>query len=62
MVDEQSGQVHTAHTMNLVPLVHIGGSKPLLDGGNLADLAPTMLAILGVPQPVEMTGRSLISH
>jgi 2,3-bisphosphoglycerate-independent phosphoglycerate mutase len=62
MVDEQSGQVHTAHTMNLVPLVHIGGSKPLLDGGNLADLAPTMLAIMGVPQPVEMTGRSLISH
>lgn len=62
MVDEQSGQAHTAHTMNLVPLVHIGGSKPLLDGGNLADLAPTLLAILEVPQPVEMTGRSLISQ
>ncbi|PPD33440.1 MAG: phosphoglycerate mutase (2,3-diphosphoglycerate-independent) [Methylomonas sp.] len=62
MIDEDSGQAHTAHTMNLVPLVHVGGSKPLLDGGNLADLAPTMLAILGVPQPVEMTGRSLIGQ
>lgn len=60
MIDRDSGQAHTAHTTNLVPLVHVGGSKPLLEGGNLADLAPTMLAILGVPQPVEMTGRSLI--
>jgi 2,3-bisphosphoglycerate-independent phosphoglycerate mutase len=40
--------------------VHIGGTKPLLDGGNLADLAPTMLAIMNIPQPVEMTGRSLL--
>ncbi len=62
MVDENSGQAHTAHTMNLVPLVHVGGNKPLLDGGNLADLAPTMLAILEVRQPLEMTGRSLISQ
>ncbi len=62
MTDEQTGQPHTAHTMNLVPLLHIGGSKPLLDGGNLADLAPTMLAILGIPQPLEMTGRSLIGQ
>lgn len=62
MTDEQSGQAHTAHTMNLVPLVHIGGKKPLLSGGNLADLAPTMLAILGVKQPLEMTGRSLITQ
>jgi 2,3-bisphosphoglycerate-independent phosphoglycerate mutase len=60
MTDEQTGQAHTAHTMNLVPLVHVGGTNPLLAGGNLADLAPTMLAILGVPQPQEMTGRSLI--
>lgn len=60
MRDEQSGQAHTAHTTNLVPLVHVGGSRPLLDGGNLADLAPTMLAILQIPQPVEMTGRCLL--
>ena len=62
MIDETSGQAHTAHTMNLVPLVHVGGSKPLLSGGNLADLAPTMLSILDVPQPAEMTGRSLIGQ
>lgn len=62
MTDEVSGQAHTAHTMNLVPLLHVGGSKPLLDGGNLADLAPTMLAILNLPQPAEMTGRSLIGQ
>ena len=60
MVDNASGQAHTAHTTNLVPLVHVGGSQPLLDGGNLADLAPTMLKILNIPQPVEMTGRSLL--
>lgn len=60
MTDVETGQAHTAHTTNLVPLVHVGGSKPLLDGGNLADLAPTMLAIMNIPQPVEMTGRSLL--
>jgi 2,3-bisphosphoglycerate-independent phosphoglycerate mutase len=60
MTDVETGQAHTAHTTNLVPLVHVGGTKPLLDGGNLADLAPTMLAIMNIPQPVEMTGRSLL--
>jgi len=60
MVGEGTGQPHTAHTTNLVPLIHVGGSKPLVDGGCLSDLAPTMLNILGVEQPVEMTGRSLI--
>ncbi len=60
MVGKGTGQPHTAHTTNLVPLVHVGGSKPLADGGGLSDLAPTMLHILGVDQPVEMTGRSLV--
>lgn len=60
MVGEGTGQPHTAHTTNLVPLVHVGGSKPLADGGCLSDLAPTMLDILGLDQPVEMTGHSLI--
>ncbi len=60
MVDDESGQAHTAHTTNKVPLVYVGGSKPLISGGGLSDLAPTMLAILGVDQPTEMTGRSLI--
>ncbi len=61
MVGEGTGQPHTAHTTNLVPLVHVGGTSPLVDGGSLADLAPTMLDILGLTQPKEMTGRSLIS-
>lgn len=60
MTDPETGQPHTAHTTNPVPLVYVGGDKPLLDGGNLADIAPTMLAILNIEQPVEMTGRSLI--
>lgn len=61
MVDKESAQPHTAHTTNQVPLVYVCGDKPLASGGGLSDLAPTMLAILGVPQPVEMTGRSLIA-
>ncbi len=60
MVGEGTGQPHTAHTTNLVPLVHVGGTKPIADGGCLSDLAPTMLHILGVAQPTEMTGRSLV--
>jgi 2,3-bisphosphoglycerate-independent phosphoglycerate mutase len=60
MMGEGTGQPHTAHTTNLVPLVYVGGTKTLADGGCLSDLAPTMLDILGVSQPKEMTGRSLI--
>jgi len=60
MVDKETGQPHTAHTTNPVPLVYVGGDRPLDSDGSLSDLAPTMLAILGVEQPVEMTGRSLI--
>ncbi|MCX7097896.1 MAG: 2,3-bisphosphoglycerate-independent phosphoglycerate mutase [Methylococcales bacterium] len=60
MVDKETGQPHTAHTTNQVPLVYVCGDKPLLAGGGLSDLAPTMLAILGIPKPVEMTGRSLL--
>jgi len=41
--------------------VYVCGDKPLASGGGLSDLAPTMLAILGVDQPAEMTGRSLIN-
>jgi 2,3-bisphosphoglycerate-independent phosphoglycerate mutase len=60
MVDKETGQPHTAHTINPVPLVYVGGDKPLVAGGSLSDLAPTVLSMLGVEQPVEMTGRSLI--
>jgi 2,3-bisphosphoglycerate-independent phosphoglycerate mutase len=61
MLDKETGQPHTAHTTNQVPLVYVCGDTPLLSGGSLSDLAPTMLDILGVAQPEEMTGRSLIA-
>jgi 2,3-bisphosphoglycerate-independent phosphoglycerate mutase len=61
MVDEETGQPHTAHSLNKVPLMYIGGNKiTLADGGSLADLAPTILNLLAVTQPQEMTGRSLV--
>ncbi len=61
MIDYDSGQHHTQHTTELVPLVYIGTRKVQLDpaGGILADIAPTLLAMMGLPQPAEMTGRNL---
>ncbi|QEP43208.1 2,3-bisphosphoglycerate-independent phosphoglycerate mutase [Ectothiorhodospiraceae bacterium BW-2] len=61
MVDETSGQAHTAHTSNPVPLIYIGDSPlQLSDGGSLSDIAPTLLELMGLKQPVEMTGHSLV--
>ncbi|MGR9105654.1 MAG: 2,3-bisphosphoglycerate-independent phosphoglycerate mutase [Gammaproteobacteria bacterium] len=60
MVDPISGQSATAHTMNPVPLVYVGGTRALLDGGNLADVAPTLLDLMQLDKPLEMTGRSLL--
>ena len=53
----------TAHTTNPVPFIAVGfpeGTKLMPEGGRLADIAPTMLAALGLPQPAEMTGRSML--
>jgi len=62
MMDYDSGQLHTQHTTDLVPLVYIGTRELALQqsGGKLADVAPTMLALLGLPQPPEMTGHNLL--
>ncbi|HVF63565.1 MAG TPA: 2,3-bisphosphoglycerate-independent phosphoglycerate mutase [Casimicrobiaceae bacterium] len=60
MHDESTGQPHTAHTLNVVPLVYVGRKATLVDGGALKDIAPTMLSMLGLPKPAEMTGKSLI--
>ncbi len=60
MLDRRSGQPHTAHTSNLVPLVYVGRDAELAEGGALCDLAPTLLQILGLKQPGEMTGRQLL--
>jgi len=62
MVDPKTGEPHTAHTTNPVPIwwvVGDAGGRRLRDG-TLADLAPTVLELLGLPQPPEMTGRSLL--
>lgn len=60
MFDEASGQAHTQHTTLPVPLVYVGEKAlSLSEGGSLADIAPTMLDLMGVTQPKEMTGRSL---
>ena len=62
MRDDSTGQPHTAHTLNRVPvvLVHAPAQARALRDGRLADIAPTVLALLGLPQPGAMTGESLI--
>ena len=59
MIDYKTGEPHTAHTTNPVPLVLVGKDVKLKEG-RLADLAPTMLDIMGIEKPEEMTGESLI--
>lgn len=53
-------QVHTAHTSNLVPLVYIGRPGKIAADGCLSDIAPTMLMLMGLERPAEMTGRPLV--
>ncbi|MFP4274418.1 MAG: 2,3-bisphosphoglycerate-independent phosphoglycerate mutase [Paracoccaceae bacterium] len=62
MVDPETGGPHTAHTTNPVPVILVGGPSGarLRKGGRLADLAPTVLQLMGLEQPPEMTGESLI--
>ena len=63
MRDPVTGQPHTAHTVGPVPLVYVGDRKATLRaGGALRDVAPTLLDLLGMPQPAEMTGRSLFDN
>lgn len=57
---EKDGSPFTAHTTNPVPFCVVGRDVQLKDGGRLADIGPTMLELLGLPQPAEMTGESLI--
>jgi 2,3-bisphosphoglycerate-independent phosphoglycerate mutase len=62
MVDPVTGGPHTAHTTNPVPVILVGGPPgALLRDGRLADLAPTLLQLMGLPQPPEMTGQTLIA-
>jgi len=59
MLDHESGQAHTAHTSDPVPLIYVGRPATVTDGGILSDIAPTMLQLMGLPVPAEMTGKVL---
>jgi 2,3-bisphosphoglycerate-independent phosphoglycerate mutase len=62
MFDEETGQPHTQHSTLPVPFIFCSARKgTIAPGGSLADVAPTMLHLMGIPQPVEMTGRNLIT-
>ena len=61
MLEDDGVSPHTAHTTNPVPLVVTEPGAELREGGELADLAPTVLDLLGIRQPQEMTGRSLVN-
>lgn len=63
MMDENSGQPLTSHTNEPVPLIYIGNRAiSLQSDGRLSDIAPTILQLMGIPQPEEMTGHSLIEE
>ena len=64
MIDYKTGEPHTAHTTNPVPLILIGMDEnvTLKENGKLADLAPTMLDMMGIEKPEEMTGESLLNR
>jgi 2,3-bisphosphoglycerate-independent phosphoglycerate mutase len=61
MADESTGQAHTAHTCEPVPFIYVG-KRPasIRNGGVLADVAPTLLTLMGLPVPPEMTGTSIV--
>ena len=61
MIDYKTGEPHTAHTTNPVPLILVGKEDVKLNNGKLADIAPTMLEIMELSKPEEMTGVSLIN-
>ncbi|WXL26220.1 2,3-bisphosphoglycerate-independent phosphoglycerate mutase [Ectopseudomonas mendocina] len=61
MADETTGQAHTAHTCEPVPFIYVGKrSASIREGGVLADVAPTLLTLMGLPVPPEMTGTSIV--
>ena len=63
MVDPQTGGAHTAHTLNPVPVILVGGPQgATLNDGCLADLAPSLLELMDLPKPPEMTGKTLIAR
>ena len=60
MFDHGNGQLHTQHTTNPVPFLYVGRAAKIKSGGALKDIAPSLLAMLGVNPPPEMSGQNLI--
>jgi 2,3-bisphosphoglycerate-independent phosphoglycerate mutase len=60
MRDNITFQPHTAHTINLVPFIYVGRRAHMKHSGALEDIAPTMLKLMDLPQPMEMTGHPLV--
>ena len=61
MIDYETGGPHTAHTTHPVPILVVAPRRHMVRGGILADVAPTLLSLMGIPAPKEMTGRSLVA-
>lgn len=61
MLNEETGQAHTAHTSELVPFIYFGRKAIPRDGASLSDVAPTMLHLMGMEQPQEMTGTPIMT-
>jgi len=61
MEDPATHQAHTAHTLNVVPLLYVGRRARAVSGGALQDVAPTLLRMMGLPAPPEMTGKPLLA-
>jgi 2,3-bisphosphoglycerate-independent phosphoglycerate mutase len=61
MMDKVSGQAHTAHTCEPVPLIYIGRKAKMTKTGALSDIAPTILSLMDMPQPQDMTGCNLLN-
>lgn len=61
MIDPETGGTHTAHTNLPVPFIYYGREASIADGGRLCDIAPTMLSLMGLDTPEEMTGNALIT-
>ena len=60
MQDLENNQPHTQHTTNVVPLLYVGRPAKMANTGALSDLSPSMLKMMGLPQPAEMTGKALM--
>lgn len=61
MKDTSTGQAHTAHTSELVPFIYVGRAADTREDGTLSDVAPTMLHLMGMEQPPEMTGKPIVT-